>query len=177
MTITSRERTESQRRRVLDGGNLGAQRKLYCRELIARFGHNLALNWNLGEENTQSTAQQKAMIDYIADLDAYDHNIVVHTFPDQQDKVYRPAPGQRIQANGSFAAKQQLRNDTCANGEVGDARRPKPANRGSSPLTNRVPQRTGNVPTLATAVSTGTTAPARWSTRSTKFASRRCGDT
>ncbi|MEM9364696.1 MAG: DUF5060 domain-containing protein, partial [Planctomycetota bacterium] len=41
----------------LDGGDLGTQRKLYCRELIARFGHNLALNWNLGEENTQSTAQ------------------------------------------------------------------------------------------------------------------------
>lgn len=44
----------------LDGGDLGPQRKLYCRELIARFGHNLALNWNLGEENTQSLAQQQA---------------------------------------------------------------------------------------------------------------------
>ena len=77
----------------LDGGDLGVQRKLYCRELIARFGHNLALNWNLGEENTQSTEQQIAMIDYIAELDAYDHNIVVHTFPDQQDKVYRPLLG------------------------------------------------------------------------------------
>ena len=36
---------------------LGPERKLYCRELIARFGHNLALNWNLGEENTQSTEE------------------------------------------------------------------------------------------------------------------------
>lgn len=78
----------------LDGGNLGLQRKLYCRELIARFAHNLALNWNLGEENTQTTAQQKAMIDYIAALDAYDHNIVIHTFPGEQDKVYRPFLGQ-----------------------------------------------------------------------------------
>ena len=34
----------------LDGGNLGIQRKLYIKELVARFGHNLALNWNLGEE-------------------------------------------------------------------------------------------------------------------------------
>ena len=32
----------------LDGGDLGIERKLYCRELIARFGNNLALNWNLG---------------------------------------------------------------------------------------------------------------------------------
>jgi hypothetical protein len=31
----------------LDGGKLGPERKLYCRELIARFGHALALNWNI----------------------------------------------------------------------------------------------------------------------------------
>jgi len=37
-----------------DGGTLGVERKLYCRELIARFAHHLALNWNIGEENTQS---------------------------------------------------------------------------------------------------------------------------
>ncbi len=84
----------------LDGGDLGVQRKLYCRELIARFGHNLALNWNLGEENTQSTAQQQAMINYIANLDAYGHNIVVHTFPGEQDKVYRPLLGDRSRLTG-----------------------------------------------------------------------------
>lgn len=84
----------------LDGGELGTQRKLYCRELVARFSHNLALNWNLGEENTQTTAQQKAMINYIASLDPYDHNIVVHTFPDQQDKVYRPLLGDRSGLTG-----------------------------------------------------------------------------
>ena len=85
----------------LDGGNLGTQRKLYCRELIARFGHNLALNWNLGEENTQTTQQQNAMINYLADLDPYDHPIVVHTFPDQQDKVYRPLLGQASKLTGT----------------------------------------------------------------------------
>lgn len=84
----------------LDGGDLGTQRKLYCRELIARFGHNLALNWNLGEENTQTTAQAKAMIDYIAAVDAYDHPIVVHTFPNQQAKVYRPLLGNQSQLTG-----------------------------------------------------------------------------
>ncbi|MFK8110547.1 MAG: DUF5060 domain-containing protein, partial [Rubripirellula sp.] len=84
----------------LDGGNLGTQRKLYCRELVARFGHNLALNWNLGEENTQTREQQVAMIDYIADLDAYDHNIVIHTFPGQQDKVYVPLLGKQSKLTG-----------------------------------------------------------------------------
>lgn len=84
----------------LDGGNLGAQRKLYCRELIARFGHNLALNWNLGEENTQTTDQQQAMINYIAALDAYDHHIVIHTFPGEQSKVYRPLLGDQSKLTG-----------------------------------------------------------------------------
>jgi len=84
----------------LDGGNLGMQRKLYCREIVARFGHNLALNWNLGEENTQTTAQAKAMIDYIAELDPYDHNIVIHTFPNQQEKVYDPMLGDRSKLTG-----------------------------------------------------------------------------
>ena len=84
----------------LDGGDLGVQRKLYCRELVARFGHNLALNWNLGEENTQTTDQQQAMINDIADRDAYNHNIVVHTFPDQQDKVYRPLLGDKSKLTG-----------------------------------------------------------------------------
>ncbi len=85
----------------LDGGNLGRQRKLYCRELIARFGHNLALNWNLGEENTQTHQQQMAMIDYVAKLDAYDHNIVIHTFPGQQDKVYGPLLGDASRLTGT----------------------------------------------------------------------------
>ncbi|MCC9603461.1 DUF5060 domain-containing protein [Stieleria sp. JC731] len=84
----------------LDGGDLGPQRRLYCREIIARFGHELALNWNLGEENTQSTQQQQAMIDYIASLDAYDHPIVIHTYPEQQEKVYRPLLGDKSKLTG-----------------------------------------------------------------------------
>jgi hypothetical protein len=77
----------------LDGGVLGRERKLYCRELVARFAHELALNWNLGEENTQSPEEQRDMIRYLHDIDPYDHNVVVHTFPNQQDKVYPPLLG------------------------------------------------------------------------------------
>ena len=92
----------------LDGGHLGTQRKLYCRELIARFGHNLALNWNLGEENTQTTEQVKAMIDYIASLDTYDHNIVIHTFPGQQDQVYGPLLGDGSKLTGASLQNSSL---------------------------------------------------------------------
>jgi hypothetical protein len=86
---------------ALDGGDLGPARMLYCRELIARFGHNLALNWNLGEENTQSAEQQRAMAQYIHDTDPYDHNIVVHTFPNAQDKVYPPLLGDQSVLTGA----------------------------------------------------------------------------
>ena len=72
----------------LDGGLLGPERKLYCRELIARFGYELALLWNIGEENTQSTREQCDMARYLQQTDPYRRNIVVHTFPDQQDRIY-----------------------------------------------------------------------------------------
>jgi hypothetical protein len=78
---------------ALDGGDLGVERRVYLRELIARFGHELALNWNLGEENTQSTAQQRAMAGYIRDTDPYGHHIVLHTWPGHQDRIYRPLLG------------------------------------------------------------------------------------
>ena len=72
----------------LDGGDLGVERRLYLRELIARFGYELALNWNLGEENTQKPEQQRAMAQYLRNTDPYIHHIVIHTFPDWQDRVY-----------------------------------------------------------------------------------------
>ncbi len=85
----------------LDGGKLGPERKLYCRELIARFGHALALNWNIGEENTQSPEEINDMIDYLRANDPYHHHIVIHTFPPQQDKVYTPLLGDRSQLTGA----------------------------------------------------------------------------
>jgi hypothetical protein len=79
---------EQENDQLLDGGGLGMERKLYYRELIARFGHHLALNWNLGEENTNTAAQRQQFCDYIRNLDPYDHPIVVHTFPGDYDFVY-----------------------------------------------------------------------------------------
>ncbi|NQT11894.1 MAG: DUF5060 domain-containing protein [Planctomycetes bacterium] len=75
---------ETENEMLLDDGAVGTERKLYYRELIARFSHHLALNWNLGEENgalgklNQSTAQRKAMAQYFWDHDPYRHNIVIH---------------------------------------------------------------------------------------------------
>lgn len=84
----------------LDGGQLGVERKLYCRELIARFSHELALNWNIGEENTQSTEEQNDMVRYLRETDPYQHNVVLHTFPNAQDKVYSALLGDKSQLTG-----------------------------------------------------------------------------
>lgn len=77
---------EAENQKLLDGGDLGVERKLYYRELIARFGHHLALNWNLGEENGtwgknikgQNAEQRRAMARYFYENDPYHHHIVIH---------------------------------------------------------------------------------------------------
>jgi hypothetical protein len=75
---------------ALDGGNLGVERALYYRELVARFGHHLGVVWNLGEENSNTNFQRQQFYDYIRYQDPYDHPIVVHTFPGDQAMVYDP---------------------------------------------------------------------------------------
>lgn len=76
---------EAENQKLLDNGDLGPERKLYYRELIARFGHHLALNWNLGEENGswgkikgQNAEQRRAMAQYFHNNDPYHHHIVIH---------------------------------------------------------------------------------------------------
>ena len=86
----------------LDGGDLGPERRLYIRELVARFGYLLALNWNIGEENTQSTEQQLAMAMNISGTDPYGgHHIVIHTFPNGQESVYPGLLGSRSPFTGA----------------------------------------------------------------------------
>jgi hypothetical protein len=79
---------EMENQGLLDNGGVGALSKLYYRELIARFGHHLALNWNLCEENgewisnhptaPQFTEQRVAMTEYFHKHDPYNHHLVIH---------------------------------------------------------------------------------------------------
>jgi len=74
---------ETENELLLDKGDLGPQRKLYYRELIARFSHHLALNWNLGEEINNATTEQKvAWANYFWTQDPYQHHIVIHNMND-----------------------------------------------------------------------------------------------
>ena len=83
----------------LDGGDLGLERKLYYRELVARYGHHLALNWNFGEENVQSAEQMKAQLAYMASIDPYQHLRVFHTYPNR-DHYYEPFLGEESHLTG-----------------------------------------------------------------------------
>jgi Domain of unknown function (DUF5060)/Putative collagen-binding domain of a collagenase len=81
---------ETENELLLDNGDTGDQRKLYYRELIARFGYHLAITWNMGEENgyadftpkAQSHQQQQAMVQYIKTHDPYKNFVVIHTHSD-----------------------------------------------------------------------------------------------
>ena len=81
---------------LLDKGQLGPQRKLYYRELIARFGHHLAMNWNLGEEvgyvNPVSTQQKVDWANFFADNDPYHHHIVIHNGNKHYDLMGNASP-------------------------------------------------------------------------------------
>lgn len=100
---------ETENETLLDNGDTGPMRKLYFRELIARFGHHRAVTWNLGEENGpndwskthQNNAQQKAEIAWLANNDPYQGYIVLHTHPHEAAfaEIYEPLLGNK-QLNG-----------------------------------------------------------------------------
>jgi len=57
------------------------ERELYYRELISRFSHHLALNWNIGEE-TKNTEEEIIQFGWLfTNLDPYKHNVVIHSLP------------------------------------------------------------------------------------------------
>ena len=91
---------EEENDRKMDGGNMGPERKLYYRELIARFAHHLGLNWNLGEENQQTIEQLKEAAAFIAENDPYGHLIVFHTYPMNYDERYKPFLGSQSVLTG-----------------------------------------------------------------------------
>jgi len=76
---------------LLDNGAIGSKTRLYYREMLARFGHHLSLNWNLGEESgdwakdhvtaPMNTSQRLAAAEYFYQNDPYYHHVVIHCPP------------------------------------------------------------------------------------------------
>jgi hypothetical protein len=85
---------ENENQLMLDSGRLGLNRKLYYRELIARFSHHLAVTWNMGEENGvsswnksgQTGQQQREMANYFKTHDPYQNFVVIHTHSGEDDR-------------------------------------------------------------------------------------------
>lgn len=62
-----------------DNGTLGPTRKLYYRELVARFGHLPAIKWNIAEENQYNPTVTTQFALYLDGLDTYSKVITHHT--------------------------------------------------------------------------------------------------
>ncbi|QPH54877.1 Ig-like domain-containing protein [Pontivivens ytuae] len=69
-----------------DGSSLSVERMIYMREMVARYGHNNGIQWNIGEENTNTNQQVKDMASYLKAVDGYDHLVTMHTFPGDTGK-------------------------------------------------------------------------------------------
>ena len=92
---------ETENDELMDDGAFGPERQLYYRELVARFGHHLALNWNLGEEYTLSTETARQTLTYLDAIDPYGHLRVLHTYPGQWDQHYGPLLGNQSALTGA----------------------------------------------------------------------------
>ncbi len=85
---------ETENDRALGGSaGLNPVRKLYYRELVARFAHHHAVIWNEGEENNTPDADRKEIARYIRELDPYDHPITFHTHHNRAPDFYNGALG------------------------------------------------------------------------------------
>lgn len=94
---------ETENECLLDNGYTDVQRKLYLRELVARFGHHLAVTWNIGEENGpaewspigQTDAQKKDMMNFLKQVNPYPSIVVLHTHSNDshQDEYLNPMLG------------------------------------------------------------------------------------
>jgi hypothetical protein len=66
-----------------DNGELGIERKLFYREMIARFSHLMAIKWNLSEESRFGERRHKEFAAYINSIDWADFPVAVHGTKDR----------------------------------------------------------------------------------------------
>lgn len=91
---------EQENQLLLDDGYTLSERKLYYRELIARFSYHKNIIWNIGEENGyagswphgQNDQQRYSMIRYIKENDPYNHPVLMHTYPYEEEREAIAAP-------------------------------------------------------------------------------------
>ncbi len=102
---------------LLDNGAIGANTRLYYREIMARFGHHLSLNWNICEEGgdwakdhptpPMNTTQRLAAAEYFYQNDPYRHHVVIHNPPIFNDIL---VPGTKYSGVSYQLGTDQFRN-------------------------------------------------------------------
>ncbi|GEO21612.1 hypothetical protein CQA01_21460 [Cyclobacterium qasimii] len=100
-----------------EGGDFADSRKIYYRELVARFGYLNAVTWNIGEENgwekeptygkSITTSQRKQFAAYLSDLLPYEDLIVVHNGPSSTDAIFEDLLGDPSYSGISFQGNYQ----------------------------------------------------------------------
>ena len=110
--------TEAGNSEWLDGGELSIERKLFYREMVARFSYLLALKWNLSEESRFGPEKHKAFASYIKSVDWADHPVAVHSYLNRPAEQYDP-----LLADESFDASSIQFSPSNANTFVEDWRK------------------------------------------------------
>lgn len=72
----------------LDNGKLGLERKLFLRELVARFSYLNAVKWNMSEESLLGADRHRSIAAYIRNIDWAAHPIATHTRKDRPANTY-----------------------------------------------------------------------------------------
>ena len=84
---------ESENTRLLNKGDLGPERIIYYRELMARFGYHLGWRWCIGEEPAGLSAQQfKDIATHLRQLDPYHHAVGAHCSGQRPKRVSQYTP-------------------------------------------------------------------------------------
>jgi hypothetical protein len=86
-------------------GGFARSRKIYYREMVARFGHHPAVTWNVGEENgwaqgdgyhTANTDEQRILFSaHLRKLLPYPDHLVIHNGPSTEDWIFTPLLGNK----------------------------------------------------------------------------------
>ncbi len=90
-------------------------RKVFYRELVARFGYLNAIVWNLGEENgwqkdnqrgkANTTNQRLLFASYLDSLLHYQDNIVIHNGPSDNDDIFIDLVGNNSYTGTSYQGR------------------------------------------------------------------------
>ncbi|MEL6916350.1 MAG: DUF5060 domain-containing protein, partial [Bacteroidota bacterium] len=109
--VTTEQENQSYFEEV-EGGTFANSRKVYYRELVARFGYLNAITWNIGEESgwdfnnsygeAITSSQRISFADYFDELTYYDDHISVHNGPSNTDAIFNDLLGSNAYTGPSF---------------------------------------------------------------------------